>query len=677
MPPLANAPGQESDGQSKSMQTRANSSFDVDTSEIATLRAMVEDIAHATGKDFLQSLVKNLAQAIRVPYAFVAEFARAKTRVRTIAYWSKDHFQDDVEWDLAGTPCEEVVLGQLCHHPSGVCQLFPDDRPLTELGIESYLGIPLKDADGNVLGHLAVFDERPMPEELRTLFVFKIFAARAAAELQRVRLNEALKESEQRFRDLFDEAPIAYVFEDTETRFVKANQAAMKLLGLKPDDVPGTIGMSLVAPDQTTQERIQEAFADIQKGHERSLPELELRRKDNGQPVWVQFWSRPEPDGKLTRTMILDITDRVLAERERVRLQQQSLYLQEEIKADRNFEEIIGRSVALATVLDQVRAVAPTDASVLIQGETGTGKELIARAIHASSRRREKPLIKVNCAALPGGLVESELFGHEKGAFTGAIARRIGRFELADGGTIFLDEIGELPMEIQAKLLRVLQEQELDRIGGRAPIRVNVRVIAATNRDLMMATRQKEFREDLYYRLNVFPIQLPPLRERIGDVPLLAYYFLGRFVSQLGKRIAGIHPTTIEALVKYSWPGNIRELENVMERAVILARGEMLEIDPVVLNCHTLSPQRPSLVRAASRIDRDVHVSDLRDENAETLATNTMERTLEEVERNHICAVLEQTNWRIEGERGAAHVLGLHPNTLRSRMKKLGIVRPS
>ncbi|MGE3775675.1 MAG: sigma 54-interacting transcriptional regulator [Pirellulaceae bacterium] len=622
---------------------------------------ILEGTSRATGEDFFESLVRNLAAALDVRYAFVAEFTEVASRVRTRAFWARDRIADNVEYELAGTPCHDVVRGALCHHPCGIRDTFPHDRALVELGVESYLGVPLTDVDGNVLGHLAVFDERPMPHQPQRLYIFKILAASAVAELQRLKMEKALYQSEQRFRDLFDEAPIAYVLEDTETRFVKANQAAMRLLGLKPEDVPGTVGMSLVAPDQATQERIRETFADIQQGKERSLPELELRRKEDGRPIWVQFWSRPERDGKLTRTMIIDITDRVLAEREKARLQQQSLYLQEEIKSARNFEEIIGRSPALAAVLEHVRAVAPTDASVLIQGETGTGKELIARAIHSIGRRRDKPLIKVNCAALPAGLVESELFGHEKGAFTGAIARRVGRFELADGGTIFLDEIGELPLEMQAKLLRVLQEHELDRIGGRAPIRVDVRVIAATNRDLAAAVRAREFREDLFYRLNVFPIQLPPLRQRAGDVPLLAYYFVSRFASQLGKQIVGIHPATMERLVAYPWPGNIRELENVIERAVILCRGEMLEIDPMTFQCGSAAPRR------------DLWDFQVREQDP---PPDKDWDTLEEIERNHIRSVLEHAQWRIEGDRGAAQILGLHPNTLRSRMKKLGIVRP-
>jgi transcriptional regulator with GAF, ATPase, and Fis domain len=348
----------------------------------------------------------------------------------------------------------------------------------------------------------------------------------------------------------------------------------------------------------------------------------------------------------------VDITDRVLMEQEKARLQQQNLYLQEEIKAAHNFEEIIGQSPALQAVLDDVRKVAATDASVLITGETGTGKELIARAIHSSSRRKEKPLVKVNCAALPSGLVESELFGHEKGAFTGALARRLGRFELAQGGTIFLDEIGELPADTQAKLLRVLQEREFDRVGGTAPIRVDVRVLAATNRNLLQSVRDKAFREDLYYRLSVFPLHLPPLRERKEDITPLAHVLVDKFAARIGKRIEGIDKETMQRLIAYGWPGNIREMENVIERGVILATGEKLEIGPDVLprNVELPSGESPAGEQPA---------------------------TLESKEREHILAVLNQTGWVVEGPRGAAKILALHPNTLRSRMKKLGIRRVS
>jgi PAS domain S-box-containing protein len=484
-----------------------------------------------------------------------------------------------------------------------------------------------------------------MPEEPRKLFTMRIFAARAAAELERLRYEKQLRESEERYRDLFDEAPIGYVQEDLESRFISANQAAIRILGLKPDEVVGTVGMSLVADTPGNKQRVREAFASVGQGTGTGGVVIELRRKDDGRPIWVQWYSKPDPNGKYTRTVIVDITDRVLAEQEKARLQEQNLYLQEEIKGIANFEEIVGQSPALTAVLDNVRRVAGTDSTVLIMGETGTGKELIARAIHSNSPRKDKPLIKINCAALPAGLVESELFGHEKGAFTGALARRVGRFELAQGGTIFLDEIGELPADAQAKLLRVLQEREFDRVGGSAPIRVDVRVLAATNRDLLKAAREKTFREDLYYRLSVFPLQLPPLRDRRADIPPLALFLVNKFASRIGKRIDGVGKETMGRLLAYAWPGNVRELENIIERAVILANGTILEIDPNILSL------------------------------AVPTAEASQEFTLEGIERDHIVTVLKQTNWVIDGPRGAAKILNIHPNTLRSRMKKLGISR--
>ena len=334
-----------------------------------------------------------------------------------------------------------------------------------------------------------------------------------------------------------------------------------------------------------------------------------------------------------------------LAEVERLknRLQAENVYLQEEITTTHHCGEIIGQSRALHEVLRQVEQVAPTDATVLIQGETGTGKELIARAIHGRSRYRDRPLVKVNCATLPAGLVESELFGHEKGAFTGAVARQIGRFELADGGTMFLDEIGELPLELQAKLLRVLQEGEFERVGGARTITVNVRVITATNRDLAAAVQAGSFRADLFYRLNVFPLTLPPLRERKDDIPLLVACFLARMAQKLGRALTGLSDDAMARVMRYAWPGNVRELQNVLERAAILARGPIVEIDE-------------ALEQRLSPSDHPLPATSLQD-----------------VERAHILRVLAETNGIIEGPRGAARILDLHPNTLRFRLQKLGI----
>src|SRR5262245_3165528 len=484
--------------------------------DLHALRAVVEGTAGGTGQEFFRSLVRHLAEAIAVPYATVCEF-HPPPHGTALAIWERDHVVEDLPFDFTTSPAAGVLSSDLVHFPASVLQRFPQAKFLAERGIDGYMAVPLQAGAGNVLGLISVFDDRPMPAEPRRLFILRIFAARATAELQRIRAERQLSESEVRYRDLFDNAPNAYWLVGTDGRVLHANRRAAELLGRPLEEIVGSLTPSFGADTPEGKPRILEVRRKHLAGESVSGWELELRRKD-GRPAWIKVWMEPGrgADGAIgaARAFGVDITDRVLAERERARLHAQNLYLQEEIKSDHNFEQIIGRSPALLDVLAQVGRVAPTDATVLVTGETGTGKELIARAVHSASPCQGKPFIKVNCAALPSGLVESELFGHEKGAFSGAIARRQGRFELADGGTLFLDEIGELPAEAQVKLLRVLQEREFDRVGGTAPIRVNVRVIAATNRDLLKEVQEKRFREDLYYRLNVFPVRLPPLRER-------------------------------------------------------------------------------------------------------------------------------------------------------------------
>jgi formate hydrogenlyase transcriptional activator len=394
--------------------------------------------------------------------------------------------------------------------------------------------------------------------------------------------------------------------------------------------------------------------------------EHRLRRAD-GVYRWFQARGLPARDaaGDIVRWHLLltDIDDRRCAEMElakaveeigrlKDRLHEENRYLREEIRKEHNFEEIMGNSAELLKLLNRVESAAPTDANVLINGETGSGKELIARAIHNRSLRKKSPLVKVNCGAIPAGLVESELFGHVKGAFTSASERRIGRFELANHGTLFLDEVGELPLETQVKLLRVLQEQEFEPVGSNQTIRVNVRIIAATNRDLEKAVQAGSFRSDLYYRLNVVPLRVPALRERKSDIPELALAFLQKYGKKMGKAVESVSRESMKLLVEYSWPGNIRELQNVIERGVVLSRGTVLRLGPDLLPVESELDEQPDATTGAGNCD-----------------------SLEEVQRQHILQVLEKTAGVISGPRGAGALLEVHPNTLRSLMNRLGIRR--
>jgi formate hydrogenlyase transcriptional activator len=343
------------------------------------------------------------------------------------------------------------------------------------------------------------------------------------------------------------------------------------------------------------------------------------------------------------------------------KLSEEKLYLEEEIRNTFNFEEIVGESAAIRRVLAQVELVAPAGTTVLIQGETGTGKEVIARAVHNLSPRRERTFVKINCAAIPSGLLEAELFGHERGAFTGALNQKIGRFELADRGTLFLDEVGDIPLELQPKLLRVLQEQEFERLGSNKTQRVDVRVVAATNRDLPKLVAERIFRSDLYYRLNVFPIHVPALRERKEDVPLLVRYFVQKFSRRLNKTVEYVPAEVMDSLANYAWPGNIRELENLIERAVLLSPGKELRVPLTELKPGSLLADSASLFAPSVNAGGPAGAS---------IAT------LEDAERQHILRALRQTEWRIAGPRGAATVLGMKRTTLQARMRKLGIRRP-
>ncbi len=381
---------------------------------------------------------------------------------------------------------------------------------------------------------------------------------------------------------------------------------------------------------------------------------LELRRMDDGRPVWVRWWCRPEPGGNYARSMFIDITEQVLMEQEKVRLEAQNAYLLDEIRSERSFGDIVGGSSRLRKVMQQIQLVAPTDATVLITGESGTGKELVARAVHEQSARRERPLIKLNCSAVPEGLFESEFFGHVKGSFTGALKDKPGRFELADGGTLFLDEIGEVPLAMQAKLLRVLQEQELERVGDTRTRKVNVRVIAASNRNLKKEVDEGRFRQDLFYRLSVFPIEVPPLRERREDISPLVANFIRQSTRRMNRPEPQVSKAALDRLRSYDWPGNVRELQNTVERAIILWREGPLIFDLPV------SPARPN--------------TEHQTKPSADGALPTRDQ-LKRQEREMIINALKQTNGKVSGPGGAAELLAMKPSTLASRISSLGINR--
>jgi PAS domain S-box-containing protein len=448
---------------------------------------------------------------------------------------------------------------------------------------------------------------------------------------------------------------------DAVTRQVEfVNEYVEQLLGYSVEEclsTPNFWPSILLEEDRAESARVT---ASILAGGSEGVQQFRCRTKD-GRVLWVEahLVAILDEAGAATglRGVAMDITDRKLAEEELRRaleevsqlknqLQAENIYLREEIKLEHNFEEIVGHGDAIKYVLYKIEQVAPTDSTVLILGETGTGKELVARAIHSASLRKDRPLVKVNCAALSPSLIESELFGHDKGAFTGASARKIGRFELAHGATIFLDEIGELPLELQSKLLRVIQEGEFERLGSSKTVKADVRIIAATNRNLQAEVQGGRFREDLFYRLNVFPITVPTLRQRAEDIPLLVEHFVKVFSKKLGRGITSVSPGAMKTLREHSWPGNIRELANVVERAVINARGPVLS----VADSFETKPAEESRANGKS---------------------------LEEVERNYILSTLDETGWRIEGLSGAAKILGLNPSTLRTRMAKLGIQKQS
>ena len=627
-----------------------------------TIQEIVEATAAETGEAFFDELVRRLARAMNMKCAWVTEWLETEQRLRALSFWIGDRYFGDFEYAIAGTPCAPVIeKREFFMVPDRIIDLYPLDPDLEAVGAVSYMGIPLFDTDQRILGHLAVLHNEPLIADPTHEGIFRIFASRAAGELRRLRRDRDLREREEKLSRLVNSAMDGIVELDVNLHITQINAAAEKLFcRTAPEQIGRPFADYVTSAAHGTLIYLTQEL-DRETSGKQSLwirDGLEARREDGSTFHAEATLSRCVMEGTPYYTLILrDIEARLAAEAQIRSLRDEAAYLRDELEAVQGFDEILGRSSALRAVLVDVEKVADSEATVLITGETGTGKELIARAIHRRSNRAEGPLIKVNCAAIPASLQESEFFGHEQGAFTGATQRRPGRFKLADGGTIFLDEVGELPLDLQAKLLRVLQEGEYEPVGSSETETVNVRVIAATHCDLDAMVKAGTFRSDLLYRLNVFPLHLPALRDREDDVIILAGALLKSIARRNGRTPAQLTEIDKAHLRRYSWPGNVRELQNVLERAVITAHKD----------------NRLSLDRAlpAFEASHAMPCATLSTPATEILTMGEM-RSLE---RTNLIRALREAKGKISGVGGAAERLGVNPNTLSSRMKSLGIQR--
>jgi len=630
--------------------------------ESAVLKAIVQGTSTGTGEAFFQELVKQLAEVLNVHGAWVTEFLPESLRLKAFAFRLGDDWVLDYEYDIKGTPCEPVIKSEkLFHVPDKIIELYPDDPDLAPVGAVSYMGVPLLDINGNILGHLAILDNKPMPKDPRLISLFNIFAARAAAELQRLRAEKETRDREEKLSRLVNGAMDAIIDLDSRHEISLINPAAETMLGCKSENVVNTSVTDFLS-DQSC-EKFDQLILQLDCSDTDSdslwIPGGLIALKSDGSKLATEATlSKSALGSQQFYTLILrNVNERIKAEETIGFLTEENERLELELSDLREEHEIIGDSKPMQQAMRAVQQVSGTDASVLLLGETGTGKELFARAIHNASLRKDKVLVNVNCAAIPANLIESEFFGHEKGAFTGATARREGRFALADGGSIFLDEVGELPIDLQSKLLRVLQEGEFEMVGGSRTHAVDVRVIAATNRDLRDEITDGKFREDLYFRLNVFPIEIPKLSDRSDDVHQIATALIERLSQKMNRPIAKLSDADARLLLKYEWPGNVRELQNVIERALITS-------SPGQINLQQALPSKiaGSVTASVGIVSADEAILSA----AEVL----------EFEKANFVKALESCNWKISGAGGAATLLGMKPTTLTSRLKSLDIGRP-
>ncbi|MFH4967288.1 sigma 54-interacting transcriptional regulator [Gaetbulibacter sp. M240] len=623
------------------------------TPAIIALKQIVESTSQFTGKEFFKALVKDLAEILDVYGVWVTEYWEEQNKLNALAFWLEGAYVDKYEYSVPNTPCEPVLNAHdICHIPSKVIDLYPKDPDLKPLGAVSYMGISLRDIDGKILGHLALLDNKPMPEIPEVFAIFKIFASRAAAELRREIIQKKVIESESKLNRLVNGTTDAIIEFNSEMKITQANDAANQLFEIKDHKFLGTNVKNLFDSQSFT--TFESSILNYNNLCETNgslnfkEPLVCLNCKGESFPSKINISSYLFENHLYYALYIRNIKDEVSRNIKIKELNAETAMLKEKVNAQQ-FNYIIGDSEPIKKCLELVIQVARTNANVLILGETGTGKELFAKAVHESSNRSSKPMVTLNCAALPAELIESELFGHVKGAFTGALTSREGRFSLADQGSIFLDEIAELPLPLQAKLLRVIQEGTFEPVGSSETKKVDVRIIAATHRNLHKQIEEGKFREDLFYRLNVFPINIPPLRERGHDISLIANAFFEKFSKNKALSVMPLTKRDLNKLSLYHWPGNVRELQNIIERGIITSTDGNFNLDSILPNSENKTPEK-------SNSPNILTIDDIM-----------------EIEKNNIIKALNLTNWRISGEGGAAQLLNLPRTTLTSKIKKFGI----
>jgi transcriptional regulator with GAF, ATPase, and Fis domain len=620
-----------------------------------------DGISLLTGEAFFKSLVKSISEALDVDGVWVTEYHREQNSMTTMAFWHSGNYVTNFTYLIDGTPCEQVINSPtIVHYSEKIIDLFPQDhKMLNRYKSESYVGAALHDENGEVIGSVAVLSSRPLTltEDIST--IIRIIKSRAQAELQRLKREREILQRENQLRGLINCVQDLLINLNQKGQLVMLNSTAESMLGLG-DHKGNAFHISMFLSDGSKSKLLtlieSVSSSKSEEGYVWIPGVLEMNSLSGDSFAVEGTLSRYELDGNIYYTLVLRSQDDKAEAGEQIKqLIDQTEYLREELEDIKQNHQLVGESNPVKRLLQNVYMVAHTDATVLINGETGTGKELVARHIHLTSSRKDKPMITVNCGAIPASLIESEFFGHAKGAFTGATAERKGRFQLAHGGTIFLDEIGELPLDLQVKLLRVIQESEFEPVGSSKTVKVDVRIIAATHRNLFELSKEGKFREDLYYRLNVFPIEVPPLRERGDDVILIANTFINKFGKRVAKKLMPLTDQQKQLLKSYNWPGNIRELQNIIERSVILAQHGILDLH------NTLGFVKPNVKAAA-------------DENSERILTKD---ELLEFEKQNLIRALKATNWKVSGKDGAAALLQMVPSTLSSRINALGIKEPN